>query len=62
VWFDDADADHHDEHGGRLNPMVIENSSVENGAASVIKKAVRRTAAPRPANGIPSNGTRMSAS
>lgn len=62
VWFDDADADHHDEHGGRLNPMVIENSSVENGAASVIKKAVRRTAAPRPANGIASNGTRMSAS
>jgi 1,4-alpha-glucan branching enzyme len=62
VWFDDADADHHDEHGGRLNPMVIEHSPVENGAASAIKKAVRRTAAPRPANEMPSNGTRMSAS
>lgn len=21
VWFDDADADHHDEHGGRLDPI-----------------------------------------
>ncbi|MFJ2031702.1 isoamylase early set domain-containing protein [Streptosporangium sp. NPDC087985] len=22
VWFDDADADHHDEHGGHLNPVA----------------------------------------
>ncbi|MEV0419875.1 isoamylase early set domain-containing protein [Streptosporangium canum] len=22
VWFDDADADHHDEHGGRINPVL----------------------------------------
>ncbi|MGC5015415.1 isoamylase early set domain-containing protein [Streptosporangium sp. DT93] len=23
VWFDDADADHHDEHGGRINPVDV---------------------------------------
>ncbi|MFC7648912.1 isoamylase early set domain-containing protein [Streptosporangium lutulentum] len=68
VWFDDADADHHDEHGGRINPACLENSSVknsavknsavensavENSAAAAIKKAVRRLPRPGPRTGFP---------
>jgi 1,4-alpha-glucan branching enzyme len=61
VWFDDADADHHDEHGGRINPMVLENASVETTAAATVRKAVQKAVRP-PTAPSSTNGTRMSAS
>ncbi|MBB2911096.1 hypothetical protein FHS43_002361 [Streptosporangium becharense] len=51
VWFDDADADHHDEHGGRLDPisridpMALPEAPVKPAARRTVKKPAPQTLA-----------------
>lgn len=59
IWFDDADADHHDEHGGRINPVNLQELTGE--AESTEAPAVKKTAR-QPLSVKPSNGTQMAAS
>ncbi|GAA2876825.1 isoamylase early set domain-containing protein [Streptosporangium fragile] len=58
VWFDDADADHHDEHGGRLNPIGSMNSMKEQGVPA--KPAAKRTVK-KPARQALANGSSVAA-
>ncbi|WP_051752146.1 isoamylase early set domain-containing protein [Streptosporangium amethystogenes] len=43
VWFDDADADHHDEHGGRINPVDVQEAPEGITSAPSVGKPMRQT-------------------
>jgi len=44
VWFDDADADHHDEHGGRINPADVQEAPESPSTArTAVGKPMRQT-------------------
>lgn len=43
MWFDDADADHHDEHGGRINPADVQEAPEGPGATRTVGKPMRQT-------------------
>ncbi|WP_440098264.1 isoamylase early set domain-containing protein [Streptosporangium sp. H16] len=44
VWFDDADADHHDEHGGRINPADVQEApEAPSAARGTVGKPMRQT-------------------
>ncbi|GAA0830352.1 isoamylase early set domain-containing protein [Streptosporangium amethystogenes subsp. fukuiense] len=43
VWFDDADADHHDEHGGRINPVDVQEAPEGITSAPGVGKPMRQT-------------------
>lgn len=48
IWFDDEDADHHDEHGGRINPADVQEAPEGITSGSPAGKPIRQTITTQP--------------